>query len=431
VCPKGPPVQEHTYQGGMYKVENIWFIAALWVALALAASLISIRIGLSVALVEIAVGVFGGNFLGLHTTPWIDFLAGFGSVLLTFLAGAEIDPASFRKHLKPSLAIGTVGFLFPFLFAVAFAYYVVGWDLRAAQIAGIALSTTSVAVVYAVMVETGLNETELGKLILAACFVNDLGTVLALGILFANYNLWMVAFIAVTALVLWQLPRVTRWVLAHWGGKVSEPEVKFVFLVLFLLGGLSNMAKSEAVLPAYLVGLVIAGVFVREKLLIHRMRAIAFTMLTPFYFIKAGSYVSLPAVLTGFLLIVAFLGVKMIAKLIGVWPLTRAFHMPPQEANYTTMLMSTGLTFGSISALYGLTNGIIDQTQYTILVTVVIGSAIVPTMIAQAFFQPRMEEDQAIDGVTVKPTKEVRGGELVPALERVSRLTRPDPEDQV
>jgi len=167
-------------------VENTWFIASFWVALAFAASLISIRIGLSVALVEIAVGVVGGNFLGLHSTPWTDFLASFGSVLLTFLAGAEIDPASFRKHLKPSLIIGTAGFLFPFLGSAAFAYFVANWDLRAAEIAGIALSTTSVAVVYAVMVETGFNETELGKLILAACFVNDLGTVLALGLLFAN-----------------------------------------------------------------------------------------------------------------------------------------------------------------------------------------------------------------------------------------------------
>jgi len=369
-------------------VENIWFIAALWVALALVASLISIRIGLSVALVEIAVGVVGGNFLDLHTTPWIDFLASFGSVLLTFLAGAEIDPDSFRKHLKPSIVIGTAGFLFPFLGAMGFAYFVAGWDPRAAQIAGIALSTTSVAVVYAVMVETGLNETDLGKLILAACFVNDLGTVLALGVLFANFNLWMAAFVAVTAIVLWQLPRLTRFVIARWGGRVSDPEVKFVFLVLFLLGGLASTAKSEAVLPAYLVGLVIAGVFVHEKALVHRLRSIAFTLLTPFYFLKAGLFVSLPAVVAALGLIAAFLGTKMVAKLIGVWPLTVLFKMDLREGNYTTMLMSTGLTFGTISSLYGLSNNIIDQLQYSVLVTVVIGSAVVPTLIAQTFFKP-------------------------------------------
>jgi Kef-type K+ transport system membrane component KefB len=178
--------------------------------IALLASLISIRVGISVALVEIFLGVIGGNFLGFHTTPWIDFLASFGSVLLTFLAGTEIEPESFRKHLKPSLVIGGISFLLPFLGAMAFAYFVTHWNLRAAEIAGIALSTTSVAVVYSVMVETGLNKTELGKLLLAACFVTDLGTVIALGVLFASFNIWLLVFIAALVIVLWKLQPITR-----------------------------------------------------------------------------------------------------------------------------------------------------------------------------------------------------------------------------
>src|SRR6266498_3565136 len=371
-------------------MENIWFVAAAWMGMALIASVISIRLGISVALIEMFIGVIGGNFLGFHTTPWIDFLATFGSGLLTFLAGAEIDPESLRKHLKPSLVIGGISFLFPFLGAMAFAYFVIGWDLHAAQIAGIALSTTSVAVVYAVMVETGLSDTDFGKLILAACFVTDLGTVVALGVLFASFNIWMGVFVVVTALVLWKLQSVTRWVISHWGSRVREPEVKFIFLVLFFLGGLSTTAKSEAVLPAYLVGLVIAGVFVRDKVLVQRMRSIAFALLTPFYFLKAGLFVSLPAVGAGAGLIVALLLVKMGAKAISVWPSARAFRFSLRESNYTTLLMSTGLTFGTISALFGLTNGIINQTQYTILVTVVILSAVVPTLIAQAFFRPEI-----------------------------------------
>ncbi len=393
---------------------NTWFIAALWMGTALLASLISIRIGISVALVEIFLGVIGGNSLHFQTTPWIDFLASFGSVLLTFLAGAEIDPDSFRKHLKPSLAIGSLSFLFPFLGAMAFAFFVAHWDLHAAQIAGIALSTTSVAVVYAVMVETGLNETELGKLILAACFVTDFGTVLALGVLFASFNLWMIAFVVILVLVLWKLQPITRWLIGKWGGRVSEVEVKFLFVLLFFLGGLATTAQSEAVLPAYLVGLIIAGVFVREKVLVYRIRSIAFALLTPFFFIKAGMLISLSAVVTGAFLILVLLVVKVGTKFLGVWPLTRVFKLTPREGNYTTLLMSTGLTFGSISALYGLTHGIINQAQYTILVTVVIGSAVVPTFIAQTWFLPKrktalsseergevetlMEEDAVLEG---------------------------------
>jgi Kef-type K+ transport system membrane component KefB len=368
---------------------DTWLTAAVWIGLALLASLVSIRVGISVALVEIGFGVLGGNLLGLQSAPWIDFLASFGSVLLTFLAGAEIDPDSFRRHLKPSLAIGMASFLAPFLAAMAYAYFVAGWDLRAAQIAGVALSTTSVAVVYAVMVETGLNSTDLGKLILAACFVTDLGTVVALGLLFADFGPQMLLFVAVSALVLWQLPRCTRFVLEHWGGRVSEPEIKFMFLVLFGLGGLAASAGSEAVLPAYVAGLVVAGVFYKDKTAVNRMRAIAFTMLTPFYFLKAGLYVSAPAVGGAIGLVVALLGVKIGAKLGGVWPLSRVFGLHSREASYTTLLMSTGLTFGSISALFGLSHGIIEQWQYSVLVTVVLGSAVVPTVIAQARFRPR------------------------------------------
>jgi Kef-type K+ transport system membrane component KefB len=367
---------------------NVYFIASVWMALAFAASLISIRLGVSVALIEIGMGVLGGNFLHMHTNAWIDFLASFGSGLLTFLAGAEIDPAALRRHLKASLSIGVVSFLFPFVGAFLVARFLVGWDLHAAEIAGVALSTTSVAVVYAVMIETGLNRTELGKLILAACFVTDFGTVLALGILFANFNGWLVLFIAVTCVTLYFLPRATRFLIGSVGGRVSEPEIKFIFLVLLFLGWLAQGANSEAVLPAYLVGLIIAGVFVRDRVLVDRMRAIAFSLLTPFYFLKAGLYVSLPAVATGAGLIALLLATKLVAKGVGVWPVSRAMRLPQRESIYTTLLMSTGLTFGTISALFGLTNKLISQSQYTILVTVVILSAVVPTVIAQSFFRP-------------------------------------------
>ena len=380
-------------------MDNTYGIAAAWMGLALLASLISIRLGISVALIEIGMGVIGGNALGLHTTPWIDFLAAFGSGLLTFLAGAEIDPESLRRHLKVSLTIGIVSFALPFAAAFGFAYWVAGWNLHAAEIAGVALSTTSVAVVYAVMIESRLAERELGKTILAACFVTDLGTVLALGVLFADFDVTLLVFIVVTAVALYFLPRWTRWFVVHVPNRVSEPEIKFLFFVLFALGALASQARSEAVLPAYLVGLAVAGVFVRDRVLVHRMRAIAFSLLTPFYFIKAGLFVSLPAVVAGAGLIVALLGVKVVAKVVGVWPTSRAFGMPTREANYTTLLMSTGLTFGTISALFGLTNGIIDQAGYTVLVTVVILSAVVPTLIATTFFEPSVPDEMELEEI--------------------------------
>jgi Kef-type K+ transport system membrane component KefB len=383
---------------------NQWFVAAIWIGLALAASLISIRTALSVALVEILVGVVGGNFLHIPSTEWTTFLAGFGSILLTFLAGAEVEPQILRKYLKESLAIGFIAFLMPFAGVAAYCYYVAHWALPSAWIGGIALSTTSVAVVYAVMVETGLNETQFGKLILAACFVNDLGTVLALGIIFANYNVWLAVFAIVTALVLVVVPRPTRWLLAKYGTHVSEPGVKFMFLLLFALGGLAVTANSEAVLPAYLVGLVLAQVCAENKDTVRRLRTTVFALLTPFYFLRAGSLVSLPAVAGGIALIGILLLAKVTMKVVGIWPLTKAFRFANRPAAYTTLLMSTGLTFGTISALFGYNHQIIDQQQYTILVTVVIATAVIPTIIAQTWFRPTHAEvaDFADEALAVK-----------------------------
>jgi Kef-type K+ transport system membrane component KefB len=369
---------------------NIWFVASIWMGLALVASLFSIWTGVSVALIEIFVGVIAGNFLHLHASnEWINFLAMLGSGVLTFLAGAEIDPRSLKANLRASLLIGVLSFAVPFGVIWLFAQFVLGWQLHQAQIAGIALSTTSVAVVYAVMIEGGFSDTAMGKMILAACFITDFGTVLALGGLFADFNGWLLAFVIIMCVVLWFMPAWTTSIIDKLGAtRVSEPEVKFIFFVLFFLGGFATAAKSEAVLPAYLVGLVVAGVFLRDKTLVHRMRSIAFAIFTPFYFIKAGLYVSLPALWPAFLIVGGLLLLKMLTKTIGVWPLARLHYMNRREAAYTTLLMATGLTFGTISALFGFQNKIIDQRQYTILVTVVILSAFVPTLFAQKLFQP-------------------------------------------
>jgi Kef-type K+ transport system membrane component KefB len=377
---------------------NSDYVFAIWIGMALLASVISIRLGISVALVEILVGAVLGNIPGLkehiQQTDVTTFLAGAGSLMLTFLAGAEIDPVSLRKHWKASLAIGAVSFLLPFLGAFGFCKLVLDWPLHGAEIGGVALSTTSVAVVYAVMIETGLNRQDLGKLILAACFVTDLGTVLALGGLFATYGWLLLVFVAVTVVTLLVLPRATRYVIDRFGHRVSEPEVKFLLIVLFGLGGLATAAGSEAVLPAYVAGLALAGVFMNDRVLVDRIRSIAFALLTPFFFLHAGLLISAPALVSGAGVIALLFGMKMLTKLLGVWPTASALRIPGRERTYMTLLMATGLTFGSISALFGLTHHLIDKTQYTELVTVVLLSALLPTLVAQQLFRPELPTER-------------------------------------
>jgi Kef-type K+ transport system membrane component KefB len=262
--------------------------------------------------------------------------------------------------------------------------------------------------VYAVMVETGLNTRDIGKLILAGCFVTDLGTVLALGGLFASYGAVLAVFVAVAALTLFLLPRLTRLAIARVGHRVSEPEIKLLLLVLFGLGGLAVQAGSEAVLPAYIAGLVVAGVFVHDRVLMDRMRSIAFALLTPFFFLRAGTLIDASALVTGAGVIGALLLVKLIAKLVGVWPVAARFGVERRDRAYTTLLMATGLTFGSIAALFGLNHHFITQTQYTELVTVVILSAFVPTLLAQQLFQPDLVDEDEEEALGAEDVSVIR-----------------------
>jgi glutathione-regulated potassium-efflux system ancillary protein KefC len=382
------------FTGGM--MHEVWGLAALWVGLALVATLLSIWFRIATALSEIVVGTVAQLVIGalIGTTlgadqPWITFLSGTGAIVLTFLAGAELDPVVFRAKWKEATVIGFIAFLTPFLGCTAIAYCFLHWTVRGSWLTGVAMSTTSVAVVYAVMLELGLNRTDFGKTVLAACFINDLATVIALGLIFAPFSMRTLIFIAVGVAVFLILPWLTPRFFRQYGGRPSELEAKYLLLILFGLGALAGWAGSEAVLPAYIVGMVLAGTVGKDHQLVRRLRTLTFGLLTPFYFIRAGSFVSIPALIAAPIpLLAIFLG-KMITKIIGVYPATKAYKYAQKEGIYTTLLMSTGLTFGSISALFGLSHGIIDKTQYSVLIAVVIASAVVPTLIANAFFIPK------------------------------------------
>jgi glutathione-regulated potassium-efflux system ancillary protein KefC len=375
---------------------DVWTLAALWLGLALIATLFAIWLRVSTALTEIIVGtiaqfilggLIGADVLGTNEA-WVKFLAGLGAIVLTFLAGAELDPIVFRRNWKEASAVGLIGFFAPFFGCAAVACWILGWGPLQSWLAGVALSTTSVAVVYAVMLEYGFNKTDYGKIVLAACFINDLGTVLALGFIFAPFTIKTFIFAAVAIVIFLVLPWLTPRLFRLYGNRPSELEAKYLLLLLFGLGALAAWADSEAVLPAYIVGMVLAGTVGKDHALIRRLRTLTLGLLTPFYFIRAGSFISIPALVAApFAFIVLLLG-KMVTKFVGVYPVTKVFGSPQKEAMYTTLLMSTGLTFGTISALFGLSHGIIDQSQYTVVVAGVVASAVIPTLIANAFFLP-------------------------------------------
>jgi Kef-type K+ transport system membrane component KefB len=375
-------------------------LAAVLAAVVVVASMISVELGLSVALIELGLGVVVGNVFSLDPNQdWLVFVAGFASIVLTFLAGAEIDPDDFRERFGTSFAIGIVSFLGPFVVAGLVAFGLLDWSVKASLIAGTALSTTSLAVVYAVLVETGLNATRIGKLIMSACFVTDMGTALALSAIFIKPNAWFPLFLVVSVGLIVVLPKIAPWFFRRYGNRVIEPEIKLVFVCLFALMVLADAAKGHAVLPAFVLGLVMARHYQQHRTEQERLRVVAFAFLTPFFFLRGGLNVSLGAVFANLGLLALLFTAKMAPKVGLILPLAR--RTVPEHATFTMLLMSTGLTFGTISSLYGLNAGIIDRTQFSLLVTVVVLSAIVPTVIAQRWFSPDVHAELRADGAVV------------------------------
>ena len=229
------------------------------------------------------------------------------------------------------MVVGLMGFMAPFLGCWAIAYFLLKWNANASLLAGVALSTTSMAVVYAIMLETEFNKTEFGKGILGACFINDLGTVIALGLLFSPFTYKTLIFISVTAIMIILFPSLTTFFTSVYGNRTAAIRVKWVSFVLFALEALAIWSGSEAVLPAYIAGMMLAEFASQNHTWIRRLRTLTVGFLTPFYFIRAGSFVSLPALISAPLIfIILFMG-KVGTKIFGLYPVVGLFKKEVSE----------------------------------------------------------------------------------------------------
>ena len=371
----------------MIKILDPNLIALVILTAIFIASLISVKFAISVAIIEIAMGAIIGNIFQIQPPDWMVFLATFGSILLTFLAGAEVDPKVMKEKFKESMLIGVFSFAVPFVATLLYCHYIAKWDWKAAEIAGCALSTTSLAVIYAVLVETGLTKTKLGKIIMASCFITDIGTAAALSILFSDYNWKSLIFIAVSVIIILIAPKLFPKIFRRYEDRVIEPDIKFIFVILFIFIFIANIGAGHAVLPVFVLGLVLSKSFRQNIGLQRKLRTIAFAMITPFFFMRGGMIISFKELGLAMGLLGILFGLKIAAKFIGVYPFARKYLKGSEI--YTTLLMSTGLTFGTISSIYGFEHGFINKTQFSVLVTVVILTAIIPTFIAQKFFHPK------------------------------------------
>lgn len=351
--------------------------------------ILSIRLGLSSSIFEAAAGIILGSFLGVRIEPWLDFLGTFGGLMLTFLAGAEVDILLLKKNSKSSLTIGFMAFAAPLIGEIVFLSIFTQWAWLTKLAASIALTTTSVAVVYAVLMEYEIADLRPSKLIIAATFVNDILTLIAINLLSPSINVFTIVFLLTIAFMIVVLPKILDWLVESYGRRAVELELRFVFAAMLGVSFIADAGKLHAVFGAFVLGLVFANCIHYYSDILPKARSVTFSILAPAFFVKAGLMISLSAVIQNIGIIFGLLGAKILAKFAGTYLFNRKWI--PEAPIFSTMMLSTGLTVGTITATLGRDLGFLDQTQFSVVVITVILSAIVPTLIAKRFI-PRSGE---------------------------------------
>ena len=361
--------------------------------IAVVAQFVSLRFGISVAIIEILLGIFIGNGLGIRAADkdWLVFLAAIAGVILTFLAGAEVDNDALRRNLRPSLLVGAASFFAPFIACTLASYILLGWSWESSMLVGVALSETSVAIVYIVLVEGGRSKTPVGSLVLCACFITDLSASIALCVLFVTPGIYLVGLIGALVLLVIFGPRLVDWCFRVLQGRSGEPEVKVVLLLVMLLAALATVAGVSAVLPAYVLGLIMSRSLTKNPQAMLHMRTALMAFLGSFFFISAGMNVQLAAVYVGIIPLLVLFGVRLASKLAGVGFMGRKYVDGP--VHYISWLMATALSFGVIFAQAGLASNLISSDQFSVLVMVIVMSAVIPTLVAQRAFDPWGEKN--------------------------------------
>ena len=378
-------------------------LALVAVAVAVA-GLISARLGIAAALVELVAGVgIGGLTMADPGEPWLATLAAVGGVALTFLAGTGIDARELLSRRPYARLLGLASFTAAFVVVFGAARLLLDWPTVASLVAATVLAETSLAVTYAVLLDLGMVGTWLGRYLVAAVFVTDVAAGLVFTAVMRTPATDLLWFVLGSVAIIACLPRLLSWVADRYGQSSAQPGLRLVVAALALLLALAASTHGIAVLPAFVLGVVAARHYREHPGELVGLRTIVIAFLAPFFFVRVGMNVSVSVLLasTGAVLVLA--AAKVLPKLAASYAAART--VVGREAVPVALLMSTGLTFGTVIALAALGEGLVDRSQYTVLVAAILIAAVIPSAIAQRSWRrkPAASELGPMAGVLSSP----------------------------
>jgi Kef-type K+ transport system membrane component KefB len=362
--------------------------AALIFGAILIAGIIGLKTRVSSSIFEVFAGVILANLLHVEMSSWLEFLGTFGGLILTFLAGAEVEFALLKSKAKESFVLGTMAFLAPLIGVVSFLALVLRWESQASLAGALALTTTSIAVVYAVLIEFELIKIPFAKTIIAVTFVNDILTLVGINFVKPSFDWVTLSFVIVLLVSVILVPKLLKIVVQRYGKRAMEMELRFVLAALLGVAFFADEAKLHAVFGAFVLGLIFANSLQQHQEILSKMKTVTFGLLAPAFFVRAGMMIALPTVVANIALILGLLGAKLASKFVGTYALCKKWI--PEAPMFSTMLFSTGLTVGTIIATLGRDLGFFSNLQFSIVLVTVILSAVIPTLIARRFMPRKL-----------------------------------------
>ncbi len=345
-------------------------IAASFIAIA---GVLSFELGVSTSILEIVAGIIARSIFGITNLDEINVLAHLGVVSLMYAAGLEIDLDLLRKYLKSSFAIGFSSFFTPFVIIFFTSILVFELWVWQAMLVAIALSTTSLAIVYPVLLESG-PLSPLRKNILCAAMVTDLFSMIALSLFFSDFGGYTIALIIFLGLLTVFVPLLGSKIFKHYKGNTVELEFRMVLVLILGLTIISKEAGIEAAIIAFMAGMITSGIVVNHHDLQEKFKFFVFGFLAPVFFFSVGLSVSFIDIIQNIPFLVFFFIVCFIGKYVGTYIPAKKYI--PGKEGFISLLFNSRLSLGIIAATFGYETGILPRNIYAPVIGIIMLAAV-------------------------------------------------------
>jgi len=351
------------------------------IGLIIIAGLVAIELKITSAIFEIVAGFIAANFFNFSSAEVINVLADFGILALMFFAGLEIDFDVLKKNAKSSMVVGSASFLSPFLAIYLITRHFLDFSYEQALLTGIALSTTSIAIVYPMLLRSKERLDDTGRKILAAAMVVDLLSMIALSLLFSDLTILAIGFIVAFAVFSYFVPSLGKKIFSHYKGNAVEFEFKIILFLILGVGIAGEAIGIETVLLAFILGVITSSVIVGHIKLWDKLRGITFGFLAPIFFFKVGTAVNLAALYENTILISLFVIICFISKYIGTYIATKKYM--PEQASYIATIFNSRLSLGIVAATVGYELNIFHEGVYASIIGAVILSSLTASVLTK------------------------------------------------